>query len=255
MRSGNRRFGKLMFDGGHLRGSRNELLPLRVKALCVDVDGAAILRNLSFELVRDGCTVIMGPNGAGKTQLLKAIHGLISPSSGTIDWNGQGPAAARFAQSLVFQKPILLRRSVAANVAFVLKARGRARHELHGLLEIVGLADKARQPARLLSGGEAQRLALARALAVHPKVLLLDEPTANLDPAATQQIEQIVTDVAAQGVKVIFITHDIGQARRLADDVVFLHHGQVVASGAAPAFWNAPPCKAVQDFLAGRIVE
>jgi tungstate transport system ATP-binding protein len=155
----------------------------------------------------------------------------------------------------VFQRPILLRRSVAANIDFVLRLRGvHSRAQRHSVLERVGLAHHAGQAARLLSGGEQQRLALARALALEPDVLLLDEPTANLDPASTAVIERIVSDAHQRGTKIIFVTHDLGQARRLADEVVFLHRGRVVEQTSAAQFFSEPASAHARDYLAGRIV-
>jgi len=238
------------------------LLPLKVRDLGLNLGGATVLKGLSFDLGPGGCTVIMGPNGAGKSLLLKLLHGLMAPTSGRIDWAGQAPAAVTARQALVFQTPVLLRRSVAANLDFVLRARGtgrgmgramrRARRD--ALLAHVGLAHKAAQPARLLSGGEAQRLALARALATDPQVLLLDEPTASLDPASVLAIERIVAEARERGVRVVFVTHDVGQARRMADDVIFLHRGGVAEHAAAARFFPRPDSRAARDFLDGRIV-
>jgi len=201
------------------------LMPVTVRNLRLDLGGAPVLQDLNLDLGPAGCTMIMGPNGAGKSLLLKLLHGLMPPTRGTIDWAGTPVVDATKRQALVFQKPVLLRRSVVANVDFVLKARGKDRTERDALLDHVGLSHKAKQPARLLSGGEAQRLALARALASEPEVLFLDEPTASLDPASVLAIEGIVSAAKARGARVIFVTHDTGQARRMADDVVFLHDG------------------------------
>ncbi|TNJ47494.1 ATP-binding cassette domain-containing protein [Phaeobacter sp. B1627] len=230
------------------------LMPLRVRDLGLSFEGEAVLSGVNLDLGPHGCTAIMGPNGAGKSLLLKLLHGLISPTTGEINWGGQTAAAAMARQALVFQKPVLLRRSVAANIDFVLRAKGRPRSLCNALLDHVGLAQKARQPARLLSGGEAQRLALARALATEPDVLFLDEATASLDPASILSIETIVRDACARGVRVICVTHDIGQARRLADDVVFLQGGRIAEHSAARDFFSAPQTTAARDYLNGRLV-
>ncbi|AXI54191.1 Tungstate uptake system ATP-binding protein TupC (plasmid) [Pseudoseohaeicola sp. NH-UV-7] len=230
------------------------LLPLRVRDLTLRFGEVAILKQINLDLGAGGCTIVMGPNGVGKSLFLKLLHGLIPATSGTIDWNGNAPQDATARQAFVFQKPVLLRRSVAANIDFVLQARGKDKSECTALLELAGLAHKARQPARLLSGGEQQRLALARALATDPEVLFLDEPTASLDPRSVLAIERIVRDACARGVRVIFITHDIGQARRLADDVVFLHHGRVAVHAAASDFFPDPPDQTARDYLNGKIV-
>jgi len=230
------------------------LLPLRVRGLGLVCDGTPVLDGLDLDLASHGCTAIMGPNGAGKSLLLKLLHGLIQPTAGHIAWGTQAPQTVTARQALVFQKPVLLRRSVAANIEFVLKARGKPRHRCAELLDHVGLLHKARHPARRLSGGEAQRLALARALATEPEVLLLDEATASLDPASVQAIETIVRDACARGIRVICVTHDIGQAKRLADDVVFLHGGRVAEHGPARDFFPEPQSPAARDYLNGRLV-
>jgi tungstate transport system ATP-binding protein len=230
------------------------LMPLSVRRVRLERGGTSVLDDLDLDLGPLGCTVIMGPNGAGKSLLLKLLHGLMAPTRGTINWAGKPAVDATKRQALVFQKPVLLRRSVAANIDFVLKARGKDRTERDALLDHVGLSHKAKQPARLLSGGEAQRLALARALASEPEVLFLDEPTASLDPASVLAIEGIVSAAKARGVRVIFVTHDTGQARRMADDVVFLHGGRVIEHSPADAFFPEPQTQAARDYLQGRIV-
>ncbi|MCL3883951.1 ATP-binding cassette domain-containing protein [Marivita sp. GX14005] len=231
-----------------------QLLPLAVRDLVLRFGETVVLDGLSLDLGPKGCTMVMGPNGSGKTLLLKLLHGLMQPTSGRIDWAGQAPRAVTHRQALVFQKPVLLRRSVAANIDFVLKARGRDVARRAALLDHVGLAHKADQPARLLSGGEAQRLALARALATDPEVLFLDEPTASLDPASVLAIERIVSDARARGVRIVFVSHDLGQARRMADDVLFLHGGRVAEHSAASDFFPEPRSEPARDYLSGRIV-
>lgn len=233
---------------------RAPLLPLQVRDLVLRFGEATVLDRLELDLGPTGCTMIMGPNGSGKSLLLKLLHGLMRPTSGRIDWGGEAPELVTARQALVFQKPVLLRRSVAANIDFVLKARGKDIAERPALLDHVGLSHKANQPARLLSGGEAQRLALARALATDPEVLFLDESTASLDPASVLAIEEIVSEARARGVRIIFVTHDIGQARRMADDVVFLHRGRIAEHSAAEDFFPEPRSPEARDYLNGKIV-
>jgi tungstate transport system ATP-binding protein len=184
------------------------------------------------------------------------MHGLMDPTAGQVLWGGRPMNEdVRRRQAMVFQRPVLLRRSVAANVRFVLKHRGGSSSErVVALLDEVGLASHARQPARLLSGGEQQRLALARALALEPKVLFMDEPTASLDPASTAAIEAIVKKIHDRGTKIVFVTHDLGQARRLADDVVFLNRGRLVEHTAASRFFDEPESREARDYLAGRLI-
>lgn len=235
-------------------GSQDALLPLKLRDVMLRFGDSTVLDHVDLDLGPGGCTMIMGPNGAGKSLLLKLMHGLMAPSAGRIMWGDLPARDATRHQALVFQKPVLLRRSVAANLDFVLKARGKDRARAAALLDHVGLTHKADQPARLLSGGEAQRLALARALATDPAVLLLDEPTASLDPASVLAIEQIVADARNRGVRILFVTHDIGQARRMADDVVFLHRGRVAEHSPAGDFFPSPRSQAARDFLDGKIV-
>ena len=228
---------------------------LTATGLCLTRGGRRVLDGVDLSLGPAGITVIMGPNGAGKSQLLRVLHGLVAPDEGEVHWGGRAlDDAARRAQALVFQAPVLLRRSVAGNVDFALAARGRrdpARRA--ALLDRVGLAGRDRHPARRLSGGEKQRLSLARALATDPAVLLLDEPTASLDPASTAAIETVVREVAAAGTRVIFVTHDAHQARRLADDVVILTAGRVAETGPAAEVFAAPRTEAARAYLDGRL--
>ncbi len=230
------------------------ILPLCVRDVVLRFGEATVLKGLTVDLGPSGCTVVMGQNGSGKSLFLKLLHGLMQPTSGQITWGGLPAAKVTQRQALVFQKPVLLRRSVAANIDFVLKARGKDRSQRDALLDHVGLLAKSHQPARLLSGGEAQRLALARALATDPEVLFLDEPTASLDPASVLMIEQIVRDARARGVKIVFITHDAGQAKRIADDVVFMHQGRIAEHSSASDFFPDPQTDVARDYLNGRIV-
>ena len=242
------------------RGPALELVPdaraLTLDNVSLSVGGKTLIDRLSLSLGARGITAIMGPNGAGKSMLLKLAHGLTRPTAGQVTWGGKPLCDdGRRAQAMVFQKPVVLRRSVAANVDFVLKARGsRNTARRDALLAHVGLLDHARQPARLLSGGEQQRLALARALALAPKVMLMDEPTASLDPASVLIIERIVRNAQADGTKIIIVTHDPGQAGRLADDIVFVHRGRVREHGPADLFLSRPDTREARDFLQGRIV-
>lgn len=219
------------------------------------IDSSFLLSNVNASLTATGISAIMGFNGAGKSMLLKVMHGLVKPSSGQVLWNGT-PADNQHlkSQAMVFQKPVLLKRSTKANIDFVLKARQmKSTEQRNALLERVGLADKASLPARLLSGGEQQRLALARALALNPTVLFLDEATASLDPASTVIIERIVSEQANAGTKVIMITHDGAQAARLAQQILFMDSGSVVEQQPCDAFFTNPTSLAAQAYLEGRI--
>jgi tungstate transport system ATP-binding protein len=224
---------------------------LQCRGLVHEAGGRRLLDGLDLDLPARGISVIMGVNGAGKSLALRMIHGLAQPQAGSIAFCG-GPAPR---QAMVFQRPVLLRRSARANVDYVLKgSRAERRRRCEALLERVGLGALARQPARLLSGGEQQRLALARALGTNPQMLLLDEATASLDPLSVRMIEQIVRDFAGSGGKVVIVTHDVAQARRLADDVAFLHRGRLCEYGAASEFFENPRSREAKSFLAGEIL-
>jgi len=234
----------------------SSLLPCDVRGLCFEVGGKRLVDAVDLQLTAGPVTMIMGPNGAGKTLLVRLLHGMIEPAAGTITWGGRPlDEATRKRQAMVFQTPVLLRRSVKANIEFVLKLHGSTSPPaVEEILQLASLADKASQPARLLSGGERQRLAIARALATNPDVLFLDEPTASLDPASTLAIEEIVVQARDQGTKIVFITHDVGQARRLGGEVIFMHHGRVVEQAPAARFFKNPASQQAHDYLAGRIV-
>lgn len=231
------------------------LMPLRLEALSFEGGGRRIIDSVDLTLEARGLTVVMGPNGAGKSVLLRLAHGLLKPTTGRVLYDAAPiDSDVRRRQAMVFQRPVLLRRSVAANVDFALGLRGRASvQRREGLLDRVGLTHLSAQPARRLSGGEQQRLAFARALATEPEILFVDEPTSNLDPAAMRAIEAITRQVQAEGCKVVFVTHDIAQARRLADDVVFLHNGRIADHRPAADFFSNPISDAAAAYLEGRI--
>jgi tungstate transport system ATP-binding protein len=230
-------------------------LPIRFENVSLTAGATSILRSLTFSIAAGAPTILMGPNGSGKTTVLKLAMGLLTPIAGRILY-GERENVSRRRHAFVFQKPVMLRRTVARNVGFALTAAGRAPDAaiIARLLDIVGLAQLADRPARRLSGGEQQRLALARALARDPEVLFLDEPTASLDPFATKSVEDIIARTAAGGVKVVMATHDLGQARRLAGDVAFLANGALVEHAPADAFFDSPATQEVRRFLAGELV-
>jgi len=232
-------------------------LPIRFEDVTVIAGAVTVLDRLSFIIQPGAPTVLIGPNGSGKTTLLRVAMGLLPASRGRVTWDGIAdvPPVRR---AIVFQRPAMLRRSAEANIRYALSAARvpRERHDARvtELLALVGLESVASRPARRLSGGEQQRLALARALACDPTVLFLDEPTANLDPAATKAVEDIVRAVAARGIKVVMATHDLGEARRLAGDVVMLHRGRIVETGAAASFFDTPQTAEARTFLAGELL-
>ena len=234
------------------------ILPLVVSGLVFEAGGRRLLDGLSFELAAGRRSVILGANGAGKSLTLRLCHGLIAPTAGTIRWRGD-PHAARARQAMVFQRPVMLRRTAAANIAYALHGSGlgrlRRNARVDEALEMAGLLHLAGTPARVLSAGEQQRIALARAWVTEPEVLFLDEPTANLDPAATRAVEELVHAIAAQGTKIVLTTHDLGQARRIGEEVLFLHGGRLLEHGPAEDFFAGPATAEARAFIAGELPE
>lgn len=235
------------------------ILPLAARGLLYEAGGRRLIDGIDLGLEPGRRTVVIGPNGAGKSLLLRLLHGLIEPASGEVLWRGR-PAdrEVRARQAMVFQKPVLLRRSVAANIDYALAARGIAaserRERVAAALRMGRLEEHAGRPARVLSGGEQQRLALVRALAVEPELLFLDEPSASLDPASTLAVEELVLGAHARGTAIVLVTHDLGQARRLADEVVFLHRGRLLEQTPAVRFFAEPASAPARAYLAGQIV-
>lgn len=233
------------------------ILPLRLRDVGLATAAGDLLSELTLTLEPGPVTVILGPNGAGKSLLLRLCHGLLEPSRGVVHWAGNDLPGASRRQAFVFQRPVLLRRSAAANLDYALAVRGEPRRDrsarVAAALERVGLSALGRRPARALSIGEQQRLALARAWLLDPEVLFLDEPTASLDPAATHEVERLVMDFSRRNVKIVLTTHDLGQARRLAGEVVFLHRGRLVEQTAAEEFFDQPASEEGRAFLAGRL--
>ncbi len=238
------------------------ILPLELEAVAFEAGGRGLMHDISVRFSAGPRSIVLGPNGAGKSLLLRLCHGLLRPSRGRISWHGQ-PARdldrdTRRRQAMVFQRPVLLRRSALANVAYPLALRGMARGEARAraseALARAGLDGLADRPARVLSGGEQQRLALARAWVTEPEILFLDEPTASLDPAATRAVEELVLQIHRAGTKIVMTTHDLGQARRLAEEVLFLHHGRLIERGPAEAFFAAPRTPEAAAFIRGDLV-
>ena len=234
------------------------ILPLEFRDVSLSVDANKLLDQLNFRINPATFTAILGPNGCGKTLTLKLAHGLIAPTSGEIVWNGPyGRAAKRF-QAMVFQRPVMLRRSVRANIEYALKLRRIPRRERHEIVDealaLAGLERFAKRPARWLSIGEQQRVAIARAWVTRPQVLFLDEPTANLDPTATRAIEELLVRVHQAGTKIVMTTHDMTQARRLSEDVLFLCRGRSVEQASSNEFFSSPQSVDAQAFIEGRLV-
>ncbi|MGB0957510.1 MAG: ATP-binding cassette domain-containing protein [Litorivicinus sp.] len=234
---------------------REQSLPIRIQGLTLTKGDRRVLDQIDLTIREPGISMIMGPNGAGKSLLLRCLHGLLTPDSGSIELANRPLEARLHSQAMVFQHPVLLRRTALQNLAFAAPTIAKDNPtELLKALEKVNLGARAHQPARMLSGGEQQRLALARALLSKPGLLLLDEATASLDPASVYLIESLVKQQNLLGTKVIFVSHDQGQARRLADEVIFLCHGRVVEQRSARGFFSAPGSDEAKAYLAGKIM-
>lgn len=231
------------------------IFPLTLANLSFVANGVAILSGIDLAIAGNSRTIILGANGAGKSVLMRIMHGLLEPTGGSVTW-GETPGRPR-AQAMVFQRPIMLRRSALANVAYGLKLAGvrdgKRMERAQTALARVGLAHLANRPAKVLSGGEQQRVALARAWALEPDILFLDEPTASLDPTAAAAIEQIIADIHAAGTTIVMTTHNLGQARRLADEIVFLQHGRITEKTPASTFFRAPASPEAITFLQGEL--
>ena len=234
------------------------ILPLSVTDLSFEADGKILLDRLSFSLPRGGITALVGPNGSGKSLALRLCHGLLTPSSGHVAWQIPGGIAGRKRHAMVFQKPVMLRRSARANILHALAATGVPRSEriqrCDAALERFGMTALAGRPARLMSGGEQQRLAIARAWATSPEVLFLDEPTSQLDPSATRQIEEMLIALKAEGVTLLMASHDMGQVRRLSERVLFLSRGRLVEDALTGTFFDTPTSREARAFVSGDLV-
>jgi tungstate transport system ATP-binding protein len=232
-------------------------LPIMLNEVSYSVRGLAILERISLSFAPGAPSVLIGPNGSGKTTLIRVAMGLLEPTAGRVTWGGRSHVPPE-RRAIVFQRPAMLRRSAAANIEYALSSAGIARSgwcaRIDELLKLVGLAGIRGRPARRLSGGEQQRLALARALARDPQVLFLDEPTASLDPAATKAIEDVIRAVVARGIKVVLSTHDLGEARRLAGEIVLLHRGRVIENAPAAEFFTQPKTQEARSFVAGELL-
>ncbi|HTJ95966.1 MAG TPA: ATP-binding cassette domain-containing protein [Rhodocyclaceae bacterium] len=227
------------------------MFPLVLESIGFSPSGNVILKNINLRIEAGSFTVILGPNGAGKSVLMRLMHGLLTPSHGTLHW-GDAPARPQ-AQAMLFQRPVMLRRSVLGNVMYGLQIQGvplpDAKQRALAALESVGLLQLADRPARILSGGEQQRVALARAAALKPRILFLDEPTASLDPSAMRAIEAGIAALHAAGTTIVMVTHHLGQARRLGQNIVFLANGCIKETTPAHTFFKQPQSQAAADFL------
>ena len=234
-----------------MNAADNKILPLQISGLCLDIGGRPLLHAIDMMITANGISLLLGPNGAGKTLLLETIHGLRRPTAGSLQWSGPLRNGAAPRQTLMAQAPVLLSRSALGNICYALPHLDLRQRKVlaRESLQWAGIADLAQTPASRLSIGQQQVLALARARAMQPELLLMDEPTANLDPGATRRVEKLIQDLAASGTKVLMSTHNLAQARRLAEEVFFIAQGRLVESGSGEDFFRAPTSDAAQLFI------
>lgn len=244
---------------GHARAVNGPapLLPLTLHNITFIAGGRKILDDVSVTIGRRERTVILGANGAGKSVFLRIAHGLLPATSGEVRWANPEISGQPRRQAMVFQRPVLLRRSVLGNLIFALGVAGvpsRRRPSIaYNALVRVGLEAFAGRPARVLSGGEQQRVALARAWTLKPEVLFLDEPTANLDPSSSREVEQVIQAIHEAGTKIVLVTHNLGQARRLGDEILFLDRGRLIERTPAARFFHRPATPEAAAFLEGEL--
>ena len=236
-------------DAFHLSAA----MRLEVERLTYRAGGRTLIDDVSFVSESRRCTALLGANGAGKSLLLRLCHGLLQPHRGRIHWDGHPPRALGSSITMIFQKPVMLRRSVRANVAHALYIQGvpRARRDarVEAALELVGLGDCIEQAADVLSGGQQQRLAIARAWALQPATILMDEPTARLDTRSTERVERIIRGLHDEGIKILITSHNLAQVRRLCGEVVFLHEGRLVQHSRTDDFFALPANDMVCEFI------
>lgn len=234
------------------------ILPVSLNDVTVRKRGKTLLGPVDLLLGTQGFTIVLGPNGAGKTTLLKALHGLERLSQGAVTWSAP-PDEVRTKQAYVFQTPVMLRRSVRANLAYPLTLLKHSKAEIDRAVTFwakqIDLTDLLDQPATRLSGGERQKLAMARALIREPEILFLDEPCSNLDGRSVREIEALLKAAQAAGTRIVMATHDLGQAKRLATEVVFLFRGKILEKAPAPQVFDTPQTAQLRLFLNGDILE
>jgi tungstate transport system ATP-binding protein len=238
--------------------SNNQFLPLIAKDITYEVDGAKLIKGINLEIRSGGSTIILGHNGSGKSLLLKLLHGVIMPSSGQVTWNNNIPTTYQYWRTFLLQTPTFFKQTVQYNIEFVLRIAGIPASEqktrCQQALEICGLSAKSHRNTHSLSGGELQKLSLARAWVLKPSVVLLDEPTVALDPPSVFGFENIIHQFKQSDTKVIMTTHDLAQAKRLADEIIFIEAGKVIEQSQAGKFFSGPQSSQAQNFISGELV-
>lgn len=231
-------------------------LPISTRDLSLSINNSVIIKNVNLQIKNDGCTIIMGYNGAGKSTLLRLLSGLVKPTSGEIKWGKTGSEHPG-SRAVVLQHPVMLRRSVRENIEYAMKVQGISRavraRRLRNLLALCDLTHLTERQATIISGGEQQRLALARAMSTDPEVLFLDEPTASLDPSSTRSIENLISKNVKNSRNILMVTQNVAQAERLGDAVIFVHKGRIVEHTASSRFFSHSKSSVARAFLAGEL--
>lgn len=212
------------------------------------INGTELLKDINLTLNKGAFTSVLGPNGAGKSLFLRLCHGLLPPTAGNLSW---GVDQHRPAQTMVFQKPVMLRRTALENISYVLRNYPKAERAQRAqqALKWAGLQHLSERMATVLSGGQQQRLAIARAWALKPEVLFLDEPTASLDPDACDQVEAYLKAMHESGIQILMSTHNLAQARRLAEEIIYIQDGKVMAHQPVKEFFTQPACEEAHQFI------
>ena len=235
---------------------QKKITPIVADNLSVSFGSVNILNKINFKIHDKDITAVIGPNGAGKSILLQTINGLTNIQRGKITFNSFFHSDdIRKKQALVFQNPTLLRRNVISNMEFIANINKNIdKKTIQNSLVRCGLGGYDQKSARLLSGGEKQRLSLARALLTQPSILLLDEPTANLDPFSLKLIEDIILEENKKGTCIILTTHDMAQAKRLATNIIFMNKGEVIEQKNSKTFFNKPETNEALKYIKGEIL-
>ncbi len=235
----------------------HQFLPLSVKNVSYSTHGFRLINDFTLDINGPGVSIVLGHNGSGKSLLLKLLHGVISPSAGAIHWNSHKPNIYQYWRTFLLQKPTFFNQSIAFNIEFVLRIAGidKSEHQARcqQALDVCGLAELGERNIKTLSGGELQKASLARAWVLQPSVILLDEPTVALDPPSVISFEKIIQQFAASGTKIIMTTHDLAQANRLANEIIFIDQGQMIEQSEAAKFFAGPVSVQAQKFISGEL--
>ena len=227
-----------------------KILPLKINNLNYSVNGNNILKNINIVCEEPGITIIAGNNGSGKSTLLKLLHGLIDTEEEKITWNNDNNIKIKKYQSMVFQNPILLNRTVRENLEYIMKSNNKDRkNSAEEVIDKLNIENIAHISAKYISGGERQKVAIAMAIIRDPKIIFLDEPTSQLDPVYKNEIEHIISSLSNDGVKIFMTTHDISQIKRIGKEIIFIEKGKVLFQNKVKYFFNDKHCELIEKYI------